>query len=233
MSANDNDSVFLDSSMDDDFSFGMGVSQCPDNFDSDSDGKADNVVVEMDLHESDELNQQLLDEMKQLTVHDDELDAWKEFTNGKAENKTAVCEDNHMSISSEESADAQKKRKGSVITQLVTNGDAVFISLDLEHGGNKCGVTQLLAVLFRLGGFESSDMQKDVVIREVFNEYIRPPQNANWNPICQEVTGLHPKHPCIMNADPIEVVWQRFVQFINTHRLEGESHPCCLEWCIV
>ena len=57
MSANDNDSVFLDSRMDDDFLFGMGVSQCPDNFDSDSDGKADNVVVEMDLHESDELNQ--------------------------------------------------------------------------------------------------------------------------------------------------------------------------------
>ena len=120
-----------------------------------------------------------------------------------------------------------------MITQLVKNGDAVFILLDLEHGGNKCGMTQLSAVIFRLGGFESSDMQKDVVIREVFNEYVRPPQNANWNPICQEVTGLHPKHPHIMNADPIEVVWQRFVQFINTHRLEGESHPCCLEWCIV
>ena len=110
MSANDNDSVFLDSRMDDDFLFGMGVSQCPDNFDSDSDDEADNVVVEMDLHECDEINQQLLDEMKQLTVHDDELDAQKEFTNGEAENKTAVCEDNHMSISSEESVDAQKKR---------------------------------------------------------------------------------------------------------------------------
>jgi hypothetical protein len=78
-------------------------------------------------------------------------------------------------------------------------------------------MTQLSSVLFHLDGFESSDMQKDVAIREVFNEYVCPPQNANWNPICQEVTGLHPKHPCIMNADPIEVVWQRFVQFINTH----------------
>jgi hypothetical protein len=82
MSANDNDSVFSDSSMDDDFSFGMRVSQCPGNFDSDPDGKADNVVVEMDLHESEEINQQLLDEMKQLMVHDDELDAQKEVTNG-------------------------------------------------------------------------------------------------------------------------------------------------------
>ena len=37
-------------------------------------------------------------------------------------------------------------------------------------GRNKCGVTQLSAVLYRLDGFETSDLEKYLVMREVFNE---------------------------------------------------------------
>ena len=58
------------------------------------------------------------------------------------------------SVSSEESLNAKKNRKGSLVKKIVESNQAVCISLDLEHGGDKCGVTQLSAVLFRLGGFE-------------------------------------------------------------------------------
>ena len=64
-------------------------------------------------------------------------------------------------------------------------------------------MTQLSAVLFRLGGFETSDIEKYIVMREVFNEYVRPSTNAIWNPRCREDTGLHAEHPFILNADPI------------------------------
>jgi hypothetical protein len=98
------------------------------------------------------------------------------------------------SVSSEESTNAKKSRKGSLIKKIVENDEAVFISLDLEHGGQKCGVTQLSAVLFRLGGSELRDMKNDVVTREVFNEFVRPPPSSLWDQQCIDVTGLHADH---------------------------------------
>ena len=111
------------------------------------------------------------------------------------------------SISIKESAGTKKERKGSLVKGIIENEEAFCISLDLEHGEDKCGLTQLYAVLFRLGVFETSDIQKDLVMREVINEYFRPSNNAAWNPRCREATGLHAEHPFILNADPIHVVW--------------------------
>ena len=74
------------------------------------------------------------------------------------------------------------------------------------------------------------------MIREVFNEYARPPLSAIWNPICREKTGLHPDHPNILDADPIKVVWRMFVNFLNKC-IYGERNPiawngssCDMEW---
>ena len=99
------------------------------------------------------------------------------------------------------------------------NDNCVFISLDLEHGGDKCRVTQLSAVLFRLGGFDLSNtsISKDLMIREVFNEYVRPPKSAIWNPKYTEITRLYANHPSIINADRIDQVWSRFTSFIDKY----------------
>ena len=95
-------------------------------------------------------------------------------------------EDNNdcTSISSKESIDSRKVRQGCLVKEIIEKSNAVCISLDLEHEGDKCGVTQLSAVLFRLGGVGDSALSKDVMIREVFNEYVRPPLSAKWNPSC-------------------------------------------------
>ena len=95
------------------------------------------------------------------------------------------------------------------MTSLINENRLVGISLDLEHGGDKCGITQLSAVLFRLGGVEDVDIPGDSIIEEVFNEYVKPPKDAIWNSKTQDVTGLYASHPSILNADPIETVWKR------------------------
>ena len=87
--------------------------------------------------------------------------------------------------------------------------------MDLEHGGVKCGVTQLSTVLFRIGGFETSDLEKDLVMREVFNEYACPYTNEIWNPIFRKATGLHAEHPFILNADTIHTVWKKFISCLD------------------
>ena len=128
-------------------------------------------------------------------------------------------EDNNdwASISSKDSIDSRKARRGSLVKEIIEKSNAVCISLDLEHGGDKCGVTQLSAVLFRLRGVEDSALSKDVMIREVFNEYVQPPLSAKWNPICREKTGLHPHHPKILQADPFEAVWSRFKNYLSKY----------------
>jgi len=52
-----------------------------------------------------------------------------------------------------------------LVKEIVEKSNAVCLSLDLEHGGDKCGVTQLSAVLFRLEGVEDSALSKAVMIR--------------------------------------------------------------------
>ena len=99
-------------------------------------------------------------------------DREKDFINEGSSN-VCICEGYSSdigSISSEENSGAKKERKGSLVKVIIENEEAVCIYLDLEHGGDKCGVTQLSAVLFRLGGFETCYLEKDLFMREVFNE---------------------------------------------------------------
>ena len=181
-----------DSSQEDEFSFGMDIY---DDFDSDSDGEAGNLVKEMTDDDFNQNNEQLLLDFSRLHILDN------------YDTNSSSYDD--LSVSSEESINTKKSRKGSLVTSLINEKRLVGISLDLEHGGDKCGITQLSAVLFRLGGVEDVDIPCDSITEEVFNEYVKPPKDAIWNSKTQEVTGLHASHPSILNADPIETVWKR------------------------
>ena len=70
-------------------------------------------------------------------------------------------------------------------------------------------------VLFRIGGFEKSYLEKELLMREVLNGYIRPSTNVIWNPRCREATDLHAEHPFVLNADPIQIVRKRFIAFLD------------------
>ena len=109
----------------------------------------------------------------------------------------------------------------------------LFIPFDLEHGGDQCGITQLSAVLFRLGS--EPDVPESI---KVFNEYVLPPTSAKWNPICIQTTGLHAGHPSILNADEVEEVWGRFYSFLQIFiglkergvLVAWNGGTCDLEW---
>ena len=107
---------------------------------------------------------------------------------------------------------ASQQRK---IAPRILNGFAVFILLDLEHGVYECGITQLSAQLFRLGSMGITDMAKDVIVKEVFNKYVRPPLTAKWNEFCTSTSGLTATHPSITRADGIEVLWKRFTSYLD------------------
>ena len=75
-------------------------------------------------------------------------------------------------------------------------------------------------------------------MREAFNEYFRPSNNAAWNPRCREATGLHAEHPFILNADPNNIVWGRFIAFLDKFigmkeraiLVAWNGASCNLEW---
>ena len=54
----------------------------------------------------------------------------------------------------------------------------MFISLDLEHGGDICGITQLSDQLFRHTWLSPTDMGKDTIVEEIFDTNVKPPTNA-------------------------------------------------------
>ena len=44
-----------------------------------------------------------------------------------------------------------------------------------------------------------------------------------------EITGLHAGHPSIIEADSSEVVWSRFVSFLNKY-INGEKRGIIIAW---
>ena len=100
-------------------------------------------------------------------------------------------EDNNdcTSISSKESIDSRKVRQGCLVKEIIEKSNAVCISLDLEHGGDKCGVTQLSAVLFRLGEVHQLRKNQEKSMIYLFTNYqIKP-----WIQLC-EVGQDAPQH---------------------------------------
>ena len=113
----------------------------------------------------------------------------------------------------------------------IASNRAVFISMDLEHGGQDCGITQLSAQLFRFVN-NTTDRRKRLVtsikekksyfehheiIEEIFNKYVKPPSTAKWDQHCINTTTLNKHHPKIQSADNIEIVWQQFIEFLHRH----------------
>ena len=76
----------------------------------------------------------------------------------------------------------------------------VYIHVDIEHGGPNCGELQISPVI----------MDADLNVVDEFNEYVKPPKNAEWDPHACCPHGLHVHHPSIVNADPILAVWPFF-----------------------
>ncbi len=108
----------------------------------------------------------------------------------------------------------------------LTNNKVVFLSLDLETGGEYCGIIQLSGQLFRQ---DPEDHQKKsfIIVDDTFNEYVAPPDGAFWNEeACRQSHGLSARSPEIQNGRPFITVWTNFCSWIQRH--VGTSEKCIL-----
>jgi hypothetical protein len=128
---------------------------------------------------------------------------------------SAVTETNDASPPEDETPPIPRTK--SIAHHDLKANKVVWCSLDLETGGEYCGIIQLSAELFRLN---SVDPTRSDYIREpqTFNHYVRPPDGTFWNEeACQRSHGLTAQSPQIQSASPFVTVWGYFCNWISEH----------------
>lgn len=104
----------------------------------------------------------------------------------------------------------------------MTHGRSIIFHVDLEHGGDACGVIQLSVVAY----VPSAEAK----IIGGFDEYIKPPANAVWSDHASDVHGIYPTDARITSALGIAEVWKRFVTFIEGHLGNGMKKGIIAAW---
>ncbi len=135
------------------------------------------------------------------------------------ENDGSPC-DFHWSRAEEENEDHEENGgpndipKGkSIAHNHIKDGKVVFLSFDVETGGEQCGIVQISAQVFRFpaGDFTSSKSKTppSITIPEnaIFDEYVKPHPDAVWSSSSTQVHGLSPTSPEIQHEEEIEFVW--------------------------
>ena len=138
-------------------------------------------------------------------------------------------------------ADAELVKGRSICHHLMKQNKLVFISLDLETGGDRCGIIQLSAELLRIKlkreeNLTSKDSLSSVVRGEgvyheqdnpggtLFNEYVNPGEDAEWDSdaVGEQSHKLKATDPRIVGARKIGEVWQSFQAFISSNITHDE-----------
>jgi hypothetical protein len=111
----------------------------------------------------------------------------------------------------------------------------VFVSLDVETGGEYCGIIQLSAELFRKNTANSTYNR----VSEAFNQYVRPPDGTIWNEeACHASHGLTAESIQIKDGSPFVAVWVQFCDWVSRHVRHDEKcilvayrgETCDLRW---
>jgi len=139
-----------------------------------------------------------------------------------------------------------KPPKGrSIAHHFISSGKAVYISLDMETGGEYCGIIQLSAEMARMEIREGRGVGNDKAdattrIPTKFNEYINPGECAIWDDNVTKIHGLCKTHEKIVLASSISIVWQQFRSWIFRNMSVDEKailvayngETCDLKWLL-
>ena len=114
------------------------------------------------------------------------------------------------------------KLKGrSIIHNELREDRVVFLSFDLEHGGEECGILQISGEFLKisLSGDRPRYDTASAIQRnpDCFDSYVNPGDEAIWDPEAIGVHKLTPTDSRITNADDIGTVWERFNIWIDRH----------------
>ena len=109
----------------------------------------------------------------------------------------------------------------SVAHDDIVNGRAVMVHVDLEHGGEGCGILQLSAVMV--------DMTNKNQLGQ-FDQYVNPGPGAVCSSNATAVHGLTAARECIQKARGIVDVWRDFVTFVESHLDGGNKKGIITAW---
>lgn len=141
---------------------------------------------------------------------------------GEAEQQLAPIGTQNMTISAPDDADYKPPRGRSIAHQYYEGKRAVFISLDIETGGDAVGIIQLSAEICRAEILPSgSSVSKDTLGALerngiTFDAYVNPGDGMAeyWSPAAMNTHGIRPEHDRIKSAKGIAEVWADFVVWI-------------------
>ena len=112
---------------------------------------------------------------------------------------------------------------------IIVNQKAVFLSLDVETGGEVAGIIQLSAEISRIEIEQhGNSCTKDIaehIYREpnTFNMYVNPGRGVFFEESAVAVHGIHPSDPRIVNASEMRIVWMTFCDWIDSHTEDDET----------
>ena len=111
--------------------------------------------------------------------------------------------------------------KGRSITHpYFVNNKIVFLSSNIETGGEHCGILQLSAEIVRIDlevkQNKNEESAVDNTVKDIrrepltFNKYMNPGEGTVVADASTAIHGLHSRHPKILEAEEIYGVWSRF-----------------------
>ena len=109
----------------------------------------------------------------------------------------------------------------------IVAGKVVYLSFDIETGGENCGIIQMSGELIRLdlngtspGSDTASNIRRDAA---TFNEYVNPGEEAEWDEYGLGIHGLSPSDKRIVEAGDMTVVWNKFIAWISSNTTPDET----------
>ena len=125
---------------------------------------------------------------------------------------------------------------------LVKNKKVVYLSFDIETGGDLCGIIQMSGELVRFD-LEGTTLRQDKAtnilrVPDTFNEYVNPGASAIWNEHLLGIHGLSASDQRIISAGDMMDVWGRFLTWLHANTTFDETvilvawngASCDLKW---
>ena len=148
-----------------------------------------------------------------------------------------------------------RPKNTSIIHHILAKNKLVFISFDIETGGEYCGIIQLSAQIIRMTCnnvdgtdgdwlFKQSNNKSFTTTRgPTFDKFVYPGEKAIWNEhLTTNVHGLHEEHEEIkrakLNGQNITKVWNDFCRWVDGNTQHDEiativaynGETCDLRW---
>lgn len=141
-----------------------------------------------------------------------------------------ICEIDHTSNDEAfEDLMSLRSKSSSLADHWFQNQKVLFVSFDLETGGENAGILQISATMKDQSGNG---------VGHAFNSYVKPAANAHISEESSAIHGLKIDDERLVNAEPIKIVWPKFTSWANENHTDDRvgifvawgGASCDLNW---